>query len=124
MLPPTSQRRRREDDVAEITFERQARTPYSESYSIEEDGDAIGRVDIHFTPSSAVFATLCVPQDYDEDNIQDLIAEIDERLVLSTDPYRDDFVVTVWRGQYAGEYSEDEDLFDEEEESNGRAPHA
>lgn len=109
--------------MAEITFERQARTPYSESYSIEEDGDAIGRVDIHFTPSSAVFATLCIPQDYDEHNIQDLIAEIDERLVLSTDPYRDDFIVTVWRGQYAGEYSEDEDIFDEEEESNGRAPH-
>jgi hypothetical protein len=50
-----------------------------------------------------------------EDEIQELISEIDERLVMSNDPYREDFVVTVWVGRQAGVYSE-EDLEEEEEE--------
>jgi hypothetical protein len=114
--------------MAEYQFEREARTPYSESYVIDVDGDAVGRVDLHFTASGMAFATLCVPPDFDEEEIQDLIGEIDERLVLTTDPYRDDFVVTVWRGEQAGVFSEeDEDeeedeAEDEETTGNGRAP--
>ena len=71
---------------------------------------------------------------FDEDDIQDLIGEIDERLVLSTDAYRDDFVVTVWRGVQAGVYSEEDDDEDDEVEDgeeeeggsagNGRSPGA
>lgn len=105
--------------MADYQFERESRTPTSEAYTIEDgSGDAIGRVDLHFTPSSMAHATLCVPVDFDEAEIQDLIAEIDERLVLTTDAYRDDLVVTVWRGTPAGVYSEDDDDA-EDEESNG-----
>ena len=103
--------------MSDYQFERESRTPFSEAYTVEADGDVIGRADIHFTHSGIVYATLCVPQDFDEEGIQDLIGEIDERLVLSTDAYRDDFVVTVWRGVPAGVYSEeDEDEGEEEEE--------
>ena len=102
--------------MTEYQFERESRTPYSESYTIEASGDVVGRVDIHFTQSSVVHATLCVPTDFDDDDIQDLIGEIDERLVLTTDEYRDDFVVTVWRGVQAGVYSEEEEEDEEEEE--------
>jgi hypothetical protein len=108
--------------MAEYQFEREARTPFSESYTVEDGGDVVGRVDIHFTASSIAYATLCVPADFDEDDVQDLIGEIDERLVLTNDPYRDDFVVSVWRGAQAGVYSEEEDEDDEEEdedETNG-----
>ena len=112
--------------MSDYQFERESRTPFSEAYSVTESGDAVGRADIHFTPTGIVYATLCVPQDFDEADIQDLIGEIDERLVLSTDAYRDDFVVTVWRGVQAGVYSEEED--DEEDDAdqssegdNGRA---
>jgi hypothetical protein len=110
--------------MAEYQFEREARTPFSESYAVEQDGDAIGRVDLHFTPSGVVHATLCVPEDFDEDDVQGLIGDIDERLVLTTDIYRDDFVVTVWRGAMGGVYSEDEDddeLDEEDSRGNGRA---
>lgn len=112
--------------MSDYQFERESRTPYSEAYTVEADGDVIGRADIHFTPSGIVYATLCVPQDFDEEGIQDLIGEIDERLVLSTDAYRDDFVVTVWRGVPAGVYSEededegDDEGEDEEEEEKSR----
>ncbi len=112
--------------MADYTFERESRTPHSETYTIEDGaGDPIGRVDIHFTASTMAFATLCVPADFDEEEIQDVIAEIDERLVLTNDPYRDDFVVTVWRGTQAGVYSEEDDDDDEDEDEdggNGRAP--
>ena len=95
-------------------FERESRTPFSESFTIEADGDEHGRVDIHFSASGIVYATLCVPSGTDDDAIEDLIAEIDERLVLPADQYRDDFVVTVWRGERVGVYSEDD-----EEDGNG-----
>ena len=113
--------------MAEYQFERESRTPFSEVYTVEQDGDVVGRVDLHFAPAGMVHATLCVPADYDEDDIQDLIGEIDERLVLTTDPYRDDFIVTVWRGENAGVYSEEDeddegDDDDEESGENGRTP--
>jgi hypothetical protein len=90
-------------------YERDARTPYSEAYSIEVDGEPIGRIDLHLTTSSIVQATLCVPAEFEEDDIEDLIADIDARLVLSHHPGREDFVVTVWRGNAAGVYSEEAD---------------
>lgn len=102
--------------MAEYVFERDCRTPYSESYVITSGGDDVGHVDIHFT-SSIAYATLCVPEGFGEDEIQELISEIDERLVLTTDPYREDFVVTVWAGQQAGIYSEEEVGEEEPEEA-------
>jgi len=108
--------------VADYQFERECRTPYSESFIIESDGADFGRVDIHYT-TSAAYATLCVPDGTSEDDIQDLIGEIDERLVMTGDPYRDDFIVTVWGGKEAGVYSEEEpeeeELEEEEVEGNG-----
>lgn len=104
-------------------FEREARTPYSEIFIIEnEAGEDTGRVDLHFTPS-VTYATLCLAEGFGEDDIQELIAQIDERLVMTTDPYREDLVVTVWTGRETGVYS-DEDMDDEEgeieyEEENG-----
>ena len=95
-------------------FERECRTANSECYAIELDGDGIGRVDIHYTPSLA-HATLCVGERLSDDDIRELIGEIDERLVLTTDPFREDLVVTVWAGREAAVYS-DEDFEGEEGE--------
>jgi hypothetical protein len=104
--------------MAEYNFERESRTPYSESFVIEADGDDVGRVDLHYTPS-VTYGTLCIPDSLTEDEIQELIGEIDERLVMSNDPYREDFVVTVWAGRQAGVYSEEELEEEEEEELEG-----
>lgn len=107
--------------MGEYQFERESRTPFSEAYTIEDQGDVIGRVDVHFTASGIVYATLCIPNELDDDDLQDLIAEVDERIVLTTDPYRDDFQVTVWRGANAGVYSEEiEDEDEADDGGNGR----
>ncbi len=95
-------------------FERECRTEQSESYIIELDDEEVGRIDLHFTPSVA-YGTLCVLESLTEEDVRELISEIDERLVLTTDPFREDFVVTVWAGREAAVYS-DEDFEGEEEE--------
>lgn len=106
-------------------FERESRTAHSEVFIVLADDNEIGRADVHYGPDVAS-ATLCVPEDFSEDDIQELVGEVDERLVMSAQPFRDDFVATVWLGRQAGVYSEDfeaeeEDEEAEETEGNGRS---
>jgi hypothetical protein len=89
-------------------FQREARTPHSEQWAIETEQYSIGRVDLHFT-SSRTFGTIALHHSVAEEDIEELIAEVDERLVLTADPDREDFVVTVWRGESYGTFSEDTD---------------
>ncbi len=90
-------------------YERESRTQNSECYLIENEGGSSARADLHYTPS-IVFGTLCVPKDWSENDIQDVIAEIDDTIVRTADPFRDDFVVTVWSGEEVGVYSDEESL--------------
>jgi hypothetical protein len=107
-------------------FERECRTPQSESYIVELDEEEVGRVDIHYTASVA-YATLAVVEKLSEEDVRELISEIDERLVLTTDPFREDFVVTVWAGRESGVFSDEDfdgedgaDEDDDELDGNGR----
>ena len=97
-------------------FERECRTPQSECYILELDDEEVGRVDIHYT-NSVAYATLCVPESMTDEDIRELISEVDERLVLTTDPFREDFVVTVWAGRESAVFS-DEDFEGEEDEDD------
>ena len=83
------------------TFERECRTENSESYIVELDEEEVGRIDLHFTPEVS-YATLCVIERLSEDDVKELIGEVDERLVVSNDPFREDFVITVWVGRETG----------------------
>jgi hypothetical protein len=98
-----------------IDFEREYRTPYSEAYTIMEEGGIIGRIDIHYQGEN-VYATLCTTADATDERIQELIDAADERLVMTAAPYRDDFIVSVWKGWSGGVYSDDEDEDEEDEE--------
>ena len=88
-----------------IGFEREVRTPHSESYTVLEDGEIVGRVDLHVRAPN-VYATLCTTPDADDDRIRELMDAIDEQLAMTADPYREDFVVTVWKGVPAGVYGD------------------
>ena len=81
------------------------------------DDDEIGRIDLHYT-NSVTYATLAVVESLTEDEIRSLISEIDERLVLTNDPFREDFMVTVWTGREYANYS-DEDFEDELDDDEG-----
>jgi len=110
--------------VSGYQFERESRTPHSESYIVELDEDEVGRVDIHYTASVA-YATLCVGENLTSEDVRELISEIDERLVLTTDPFREDLVVTVWTGRETAVFSDEDfegerrDEDDDDMEGNG-----
>ena len=103
--------------MSDYHFERECRTPNSECYIIELEDEEVGRVDIHYTPSVS-YATLCVGENVSEEDLRELISEIDERLILTNDPFREDFVVTVWAGRESAVYSDEdfEGAEDEDEE--------
>lgn len=92
----------------DFRFEREARTPHSEAWVIEDVEHSLGRVDVHFT-SSATYATLTIHSSVDDEAVQTLIGAIDERIVSTADPYREDLVVTVWRGEQIGVFSDEGD---------------
>ena len=98
-----------------IQFERESRTPYSECFTVLDDGGIVGRIDIHYQGNN-VHGTLCTTADANEERIQQLIDAADEQLVMTADPFREDFIVTVWKGSPAGVYSDSDDDDDDEEE--------
>ena len=75
----------------------------------------MGRVDLHYAPTM-VHATLCVPESFTHEDIQELIETIDEELVDMVGIARDEFVVHVFQGREAGVFS-DQDM---DNEANGR----
>lgn len=88
-------------------FERECRTPYSESYTIVEEQDSIGSIDLHYT-QNIVHATLCVSESVSRDSIQELIDTIDDELLDSSGISRNEFIVHVHQGRDIGIFSNPE----------------
>ena len=100
--------------MADYRFNREARTPYSEVYAIDDGEHTLGRVDVHYT-GSAAHATLVVHAALDDERVQDLIEALDDQIVTSADPYREDLIVTVWRGEEMGVFADDDSSEDGED---------
>ena len=89
-------------------YERESRTGHSECYVVENEAGSRARVDLHFA-APLVYATLCVPESWAEEDIQDVIADVDDRWALTADPHCETtLIVTVWRGQEVGVYSQED----------------
>lgn len=101
--------------MPDYRFRREARTPHSEVYTFDDGEHALGRVDLHYT-GSAAHATLVVHATLDDDRVQELIEALDDQIVTSADPYREDLLVTVWRGEEVGVFADDESSGDEDGE--------
>ena len=90
--------------MAKFNFEREARTPFSECYTVLDDEGIVGRLDIHFA-DVIVHATLTVSESLTTDSIQDLIDAIDEELLDAVGIIRQEIIVHVPQGQDLGVYS-------------------
>ncbi|MCL0029198.1 hypothetical protein M1N23_03545 [Dehalococcoidia bacterium] len=90
--------------MAKYNFEREARTPHSECYTVLEDGSIIGRLDVHFA-DVVVHATLNVAESLTSDSIQELIDAIDEELLDAMGIVRQEIIVHVHQGRDLGVYS-------------------
>ncbi|MBM3944977.1 MAG: hypothetical protein FJ317_05725 [SAR202 cluster bacterium] len=85
-------------------FERECRTPFSECYTVVEDDNTIGRIDLHFA-DGVVHASLSVVESLTTERIQELIDIIDDELVDSVGINRDEMIVHVHQGRDLGVFS-------------------
>jgi hypothetical protein len=92
--------------MADHSYHRQVRTPYSEVYEIRKADARVGRVDLHYAWQE-VYGTLILEHEIDENALLGLIEEIDEDLVLSSEMPRQDFLVSVYHGRDVGLYNDD-----------------
>ena len=90
--------------MSSFDFERECRTPNSECYTVLQDENAVGRVDIHFA-DPVVHATLNVSENLTNEEIQDLVDTIDEDLVDSVGIARQEVIVHVHQGRDLGVFS-------------------
>ena len=100
--------------MADLKFEREVRTPYSEAYLIMEHDRQVGRVDIHFTPAM-VHAAVSVDESLTQETVQQIIDIVDEDIVDSVGINRGNFVVHIFQGRETGVLSdESENEFSED----------
>ena len=92
--------------MAELIYQRQFRTPSSESYIIQRDGKPFGHLDLHFG-ATEVSGTLILLQEQPDDALLKLVDQIDEDLVVSSDTPRDDLLLTVFKGTEIAFYTDD-----------------
>jgi hypothetical protein len=90
--------------MSRFDFERECRTPQSECYTVLEDDNAVGRVDIHFT-DSVIHASLYIAESLTTDAIQDLIDTMDQELMDSVGIARQEVIVHVHQGRDLGVFS-------------------
>ena len=96
-------------------FERSARTESSEIFAIYGGARRIGRVDLHYGRFE-VNGTLLLEVELTDDELQQLIDQLDEELVQTHDPEREDFLVTVFKAEELGFYSDEFEAEESEED--------
>jgi hypothetical protein len=101
--------------VEAARFERQVRTEASEVFTVFGGARRIGRLDLHYARFE-VHGTLLLEVELTDDEVQQVIDQIDEELVQTHDPEREDFLVTVFRGEELGFYSDEYEADEEEDE--------
>ncbi len=101
-----------------LRYDRLCRTSKSEAWLVSQGEDPMARLEIHFTPP-LVYGLLIVEKPLDEQEIPELIDEIDRSLLWSHGVAREDFVVTVYRGEQLGVFSDPEAAGPREEGEKG-----
>ena len=92
--------------MADFSFEREVRTPYSEAYTIRENDRTVGRIDIHFA-DGVVHLAVAVDESLTQDAIQEIIDTVDEDMVDAVGIAREGFVVHVFQGRETGVFSDE-----------------
>ena len=95
--------------MADFSFEREVRTPYSEAYLVMESDRQVGRVDIHFTPEM-VHVAVTVDESLTQDTVRQIIDTLDEDIVDAVGINRGNFVVHVFQGRETGVFSDENEF--------------
>ena len=92
--------------MADLRWEREVRTPYSEAYLVMEQGRQVGRVDIRFT-QEMVNVAVSVDGSLTQETAQQIIDTVDEDLVDAVGINRGNFVVHIFQGRETGVLRDD-----------------
>lgn len=110
-----------EDRIAtSYRLTRLVRTQTSEIYLIWDDDRRVGQVDLHFAHDT-IHGTLILETDLSIEQEEGLIAQIDDDIVHAYLPNfeREDFLVTVFRGEEISHYTDTsgamDDMVDDDE---------
>ena len=117
------------DTTYRYRLSRLVRTQSSEIFLIWEEDRRIGQLDLHFAiESRTIHATLVLEADLPVAVEEELLAQIDDDIVSSYLPSfeREDFLVTVFRGEEISNYTDssgalddmDDEHFEDDEEED------
>ncbi|MDE2860665.1 MAG: hypothetical protein OYI31_07515 [Chloroflexota bacterium] len=96
------------------TFRRLFRTPYSEVYSVMDDDQSVGRLDVHVDVAMDTGeCSLCVGESLTEDEVRDLMDVVDDE-IMGNGFMPSTFNMTVYQGKEI--ISEVFDLEDDDED--------
>ena len=86
--------------MAQYRLTRLVRSTSSEIYLVWREEQRIGQLDIHYA-DAVIHASLILEVELSDDDAQDLYAQMDEDIASSYAPSfdREDFIVTVFRGE-------------------------
>lgn len=98
-------------------FVRLVRTQCSEIYVVWEGENRLGQLDLHYA-GDIIHGTLILEMEVDPNKEEDLLTEIDQDIVSSYRPSydREDFLVTVYRGEEISTYTDAQNDLNEPEE--------
>ncbi|MGO8674064.1 MAG: hypothetical protein ACLQVD_22225 [Capsulimonadaceae bacterium] len=106
---------------------RLVRTQSSEIFLVWEEDRRIGQLDVHYAHDT-IHATLVLEADLPVNTEEELLAQIDEDIVSSYLPSfdREDFLVTVFRGEEISSYTDssgalddmDDERFDDDDDED------
>jgi hypothetical protein len=105
-----------EDRIAtNFRMTRLVRTQSSEIYLIWDDDRRLGQLDLHYAHDT-IHATLILEADLPIEQEEGLIAQIDDDVVQSYLPNfdREDFLITVYRGEEISNYTDTSGATDED----------
>ncbi len=123
------------DTTYRYRLSRLVRTQSSEIFLIWEEDRRIGQLDLHYAiESRTIHATLVLEADLPVTVEEELLAQIDDDIVSSYLPSfeREDFLVTVFRGEEISNYTDssgalddmdDERFEDDDDEDEEDRPH-
>ena len=90
--------------MARFIFERECRTPFSECYTVLDDDEPIGHIDIHLA-EVMIHSTVSIGESLTNDDIQDLIDAVDRELLDAIGIVKQELVVHVHQGRDLGVFT-------------------
>ena len=90
--------------MAKYQFERECRTEYSECYTVVEDEQFVGRLDLHYA-DGVIHSSLSVIERMTTEDIQELLDVMEGQLLDSVGIPRQEMIIHVHQGRDIGVWS-------------------